>query len=183
MHDFYQKWLEQRHDLPYEADGVVVKVSSLEMQEQLGVVGREPRWAIAYKFPAEQATTKLLRIGINVGRTGSLNPFAVLEPVVVSGATVQHASLHNEEDIHRKDIRVGDTVIVERAGDVIPQVVGPVLAQRTGAELVFSMPKCCPVCDTPVVKNDDDAMHRCPKLVLPGPVLRAPEALCQQGRR
>ena len=162
VHDFYQKWLEQRHDLPYEADGVVVKVSSLEMQEQLGVVGREPRWAIAYKFPAEQATTKLLRIGINVGRTGSLNPFAVLEPVVVSGATVQHASLHNEEDIHRKDIRVGDTVIVERAGDVIPQVVGPVLAQRTGAELVFSMPKCCPVCDTPVVKNDDDAMHRCP---------------------
>ncbi len=165
--DFYQSWLERRHDLPYEADGVVVKVSSLAMQEQLGVVGREPRWAVAYKFPAEQATTRLLHIGINVGRTGSLNPFAVLEPVVVSGATVQHASLHNEEDIHRKDIRVGDTVIVERAGDVIPQVVGPVLAQRTGKEQVFQMPEDCPECGTPVVKNDDDAMHRCPNSSCP----------------
>ena len=162
VHDYYQEWLEKRHDLPYEADGVVVKVSPLAMQERLGVVGREPRWAIAYKFPAEQATTKLLHIGINVGRTGSLNPYAVLAPVVVSGATVQHASLHNEEDIHRKDIRVGDTVIIERAGDVIPQVVGPVADLRTGDEAVFRMPERCPECDTPVVKNDDDAMHRCP---------------------
>ena len=162
VQDYYQSWLERRHDLPYEADGVVVKVSSLDMQEQLGVVGREPRWAIAYKFPAEQAVTKLLHIGINVGRTGSLNPYAVLEPVVVSGATVQHASLHNEEDIHRKDIRVGDTVIVERAGEVIPQVVSPVLADRTGNEQIFLMPERCPECDTPVVKNEDDAMHRCP---------------------
>ena len=167
VHAYYQSWLEHRHDLPYEADGVVVKVSSLAMQEQLGVVGREPRWAVAYKFPAEQATTRLLEIGINVGRTGSLNPFAVLEPVVVSGATVQHASLHNEEDIHRKDIRIGDTVIVERAGDVIPQVVAPVLAQRTGRELVFQMPELCPECRTPVVKNDDDAMHRCPNSSCP----------------
>jgi DNA ligase (NAD+) len=142
-------------------------VSPLEMQDRLGVVGREPRWAIAYKFPAEQATTKLKYIGINVGRTGSLNPFAVLEPVVVSGATVQHASLHNEEDIHRKDIRVGDTVIIERAGDVIPQVVGPVLSQRTGHEQTFRMPELCPVCETPVVKNDDDAMHRCPNASCP----------------
>ena len=128
---------------------------------------REPRWAIAYKFPAEQATTKLLSIGINVGRTGSLNPYAVLEPVQVSGATVQHASLHNEEDINRKDIRVGDTVVIERAGDVIPQVVGPVLDRRTGAEQVFSMPERCPECDTAVVKNDDDAMHRCPNSSCP----------------
>ena len=165
--DYYRSWLERRHDLPYEADGVVVKVSSLAMQEQLGVVGREPRWAIAYKFPAEQAVTKLLSIGINVGRTGSLNPYAVLEPVVVSGATVQHASLHNEEDIHRKDIRIGDTVVVERAGDVIPQVVGPVLAQRTGNEQEFRMPELCPECGTPVVKNDDDAMHRCPNSSCP----------------
>ena len=162
VEDYYRYWLERRHDLPYEADGVVVKVSPLAMQERLGVVGREPRWAIAYKFPAEQATTRLLRIEINVGRTGSLNPQAVLEPVVVSGATVKHASLHNEEDIHRKDIRVGDTVIVERAGDVIPQVVGPVLAQRTGGEAVFRMPERCPECDTPVAKAEDDAMHRCP---------------------
>lgn len=167
VHDYYQSWLERRHDLPYEADGVVVKVSPLALQEQLGVVGREPRWAIAYKFPAEQAVTKLLSIGINVGRTGSLNPFAVLEPVVVSGATVQHASLHNEEDIHRKDIRIGDTVIVERAGEVIPQVVGPVESQRTGDEQVFHMPELCPECKTPVVKIEDDAMHRCPNLSCP----------------
>ena len=162
VNDYYQSWLERRHDLPYEVDGVVVKVSPLALQEQLGIVGREPRWAIAYKFPAEQAVTKLLHIGINVGRTGSLNPYAVLRPVVVGGATVQHASLHNEEDIHRKDIRVGDTVIVERAGEVIPQVVGPVLAERTGDEQVFLMPERCPECDTPVVKSEDDAMHRCP---------------------
>ena len=162
VQDYYQSWLERRHDLPYEVDGVVVKVSPLALQEQLGIVGREPRWAIAYKFPAEQAVTRLLRIGINVGRTGSLNPYAVLEPVVVGGATVQHASLHNEEDIHRKDIRVGDTVVVERAGEVIPQVMGPVLAERTGEEQVFHMPERCPECDSPVVKNEDDAMHRCP---------------------
>ena len=165
--DYYQSWLERRHDLPYEADGVVVKISPLHLQERLGVVGREPRWAIAYKFPAEQATTRLVHIGINVGRTGSLNPYAVLEPVIVSGATVQHASLHNEEDINRKDIRIGDTVIVERAGDVIPQVVGPVLAQRTGDERVFRMPERCPQCDTLVVKNEDDAMHRCPNSSCP----------------
>ena len=167
VEDYYRYWLERRHELPYEADGVVVKVSPLEMQDRLGVVGREPRWAIAYKFPAEQATTKLLRIGINVGRTGSLNPYAVLEPVVVSGATVQHASLHNEEDIHRKDIRVGDIVVIERAGDVIPQVVAPVADLRTGAEVVFRMPEKCPECDTPVVKADDDAMHRCPNSSCP----------------
>ena len=161
VQDYYQSWLERRHDLPYEVDGVVVKVSPLALQEQLGIVGREPRWAIAYKFPAEQAVTRLLHIGINVGRTGSLNPYAVLQPVVVGGATVQHASLHNEEDIHRKDIRVGDTVIVERAGEVIPQVVGPVLAERTGDEQVFRMPERCPECDAPVVKTEDDAMHRC----------------------
>ena len=167
VEDYYRYWLEKRHDLPYEADGVVVKVSPLALQERLGVVGREPRWAIAYKFPAEQATTRLKYIGINVGRTGSLNPYAVLEPVIVSGATVQHASLHNEEDINRKDIRVGDTVIVERAGDVIPQVVGPVPSQRTGQEQVFRMPERCPECDTPVVKAEDDAMHRCPNSSCP----------------
>ena len=167
VHDYYQSWLERRHDLPYEADGVVVKVSSLGMQQQLGVVGREPRWAIAYKFPAEQATTRLLEIGINVGRTGSLNPYAILEPVVVSGATVQHASLHNEEDIRRKDIRIGDWVVIERAGDVIPQVVGPVAELRTGYETEFRMPERCPVCETPVVKAEDDAMHRCPNSSCP----------------
>ena len=167
VHDFYRSWLERRHDLPYETDGVVVKLSPLDMQERLGVVGREPRWAIAYKFPAEQATTRLLYIGINVGRTGSLNPYAVLEPVVVGGATVQHASLHNEEYILRRDIRVGDDLIVERAGDVIPQVVGPVVNHRTGHEQKFNMPELCPKCGTKVVKNEDDAIHHCPNSSCP----------------
>ena len=165
--DYYYSWLEKRHDLPYEVDGVVIKVSPFAYQGSLGVVGREPRWAIAFKFPAEQAVTKLLDIGINVGRTGSLNPYAMLEPVIVSGATVKQASLHNEEDIHRKDIRIGDWVTVERAGDVIPQVVGPIVERRTGQETVFQMPSNCPVCQTPVVKPESEAMHRCPNTSCP----------------
>ena len=165
--DYYQTWVETRHDLGYEADGVVVKVNPFALQNSLGVVGREPRWAIAYKFPAERATTQLLDIGINVGRTGSLNPYAMLEPVVVSGATVKNASLHNAEDIERKDIRIGDWVVVERAGDVIPQVVGPILDRRTGEERVFAMPELCPICGTEVVKDEGDAMHRCPNTSCP----------------
>lgn len=165
--DYYQEWLERRHDLPYEADGVVIKVNPFGYQTSLGVVGREPRWAIAYKFPAERAVTRLLKVEINVGRTGSLNPSAILEPVTVSGATVRHASLHNEEDIRRKDIRIGDWVTIERAGDVIPQVVGPLVERRTGAEQEFRMPEFCPVCQTPVVKPLDEAMHRCPNALCP----------------
>ncbi|PKB63225.1 MAG: hypothetical protein BZY67_01100, partial [SAR202 cluster bacterium Io17-Chloro-G1] len=165
--DYYDHWLEARHELPYEADGVVIKVDPFAYQEALGVVGREPRWAIAFKFPAERATTRLLDIGINVGRTGSLNPYAVLEPVVISGATVRQASLHNEEDIHRKDIRIGDWVTIERAGDVIPHVLGPVTARRDGSERVFHIPETCPVCGTPVVKPADEAMHRCPNASCP----------------
>ena len=165
--DYYDRMLEQRHDWSYEADGLVVKVDSLAQQNALGFAGREPRWAIAYKFPAERANTRLLDIIINVGRTGSLNPQAILEPVVVSGATVQHASLHNEEDIHRKDIRIGDLVEIERAGDVIPHVLGhvPVDGEERGPE--FRMPDRCPECDTAVVKEQGDAMHRCPNLACP----------------
>ena len=166
-YDFYQSWLERRHDLPYEIDGVVIKVAPFAYQDALGVVGREPRWAVALKFPAEQAVTQLLGIGINVGRTGSLNPYAMLEPVIVSGATVKQASLHNEEDIHRKDVRIGDWVTIERAGDVIPHVVGPVTARRTGQEQVFHMPTHCPVCGTGVVKPEGEAMHRCPNTSCP----------------
>jgi DNA ligase (NAD+) len=165
--DYYLYWLESRHDLPYEVDGVVIKVDPFSYQSTLGFVGREPRWAIAYKFPAEQAVTRLINIGINVGRTGSLNPYAILEPVIVSGATVKQASLHNEEDIHRKDIRVGDWVTVERAGDVIPQVVGSIVERRTGDEQPFLMPAHCPVCGTPVVKPESEAMHRCPNFGCP----------------
>ncbi len=152
---------ELRPELPYDIDGVVVKVDDLAMQRALGTVGRDPRWAVAFKFPATTRTTKLLDIGINVGRTGALNPYAILEPVEVGGVIVKLATLHNEEDIHRKDVRIGDTVIVQRAGDVIPQVVGPVLELRTGAERIFAMPDRCPACEQPVVKPEGEAQHRC----------------------
>ena len=150
-----------REVLGYDIDGAVVKVDSLALQATLGSVGRDPRWAIAFKFPPTTRTTKLLGIEINVGRTGALNPFAELEPVEVGGVIVRHATLHNEEDINRKDIRVGDTVIVQRAGDVIPQVIGPVLEDRTGKEVPFRMPANCPACGEPVVKNEEDAKHFC----------------------
>ena len=151
----------EREALGYDIDGAVVKVDSLALQATLGSVGRDPRWAIAFKFPPTTRTTKLLGIEINVGRTGALNPFAELEPVEVGGVVVRHATLHNEEDINRKDIRVGDTVIVQRAGDVIPQVIGPVLEDRTGNEPIFKMPADCPACGEPVVKNEEDAKHFC----------------------
>ena len=167
VNDYYREWLERRHDLPYEVDGVVIKVNPFNYQNSLGVVGREPRWAIAYKFPAERAITQLLDIGINVGRTGSLNPQAILEPVIVSGATVRHASLHNEEDIRRKGIRIGDWVTVERAGDVIPHIVGPIVDRRTGDEVEFRMPENCPECGTAIVKPEGEAMHRCPNASCP----------------
>ena len=164
---YYDEMLARRHDWNYEADGLVVKVDSITQQNALGFAGREPRWAIAYKFPAERANTRLLDIVINVGRTGSLNPQAILEPVVVSGATVQHASLHNEDDIHRKDVRIGDLVEIERAGDVIPHVIGhvPVPGEERGPE--FRMPARCPECETVVVKVEGDAMHRCPNSACP----------------
>ena len=167
VNDYYREWLERRHDLLYEVDGVVIKVNPFNYQNSLGVVGREPRWAIAYKFPAERGVTKLLEININVGRTGSLNPQAILEPVIVSGATVRHASLHNEEDIRRKGIRIGDWVTVERAGDVIPHIVGPIVDRRTGDEVEFRMPGNCPECGTAVVKPEGEAMHRCPNTSCP----------------
>ena len=157
----YQEWIEKRHELEYEIDGLVVKIDDFTLWDQLGFVGREPRWAIAYKFPPIQATTKLIDIAINVGRTGSLNPFAVLEPVRVGGVVVKQATLHNEDYVRRKDIRVGDTVIVQRAGDVIPQVVGPVLSRRTGAEREFVMPERCPACGGEVVRPPGEAMRYC----------------------
>ena len=151
----------ERSALGYEIDGVVVKVDSFELQRRLGSVGRDPRWAVAYKFAPITATTTLLDIGINVGRTGALNPFAILAPVTVGGVTVQMATLHNEDVIHLKDVRVGDTVVIQRAGDVIPQVVGPVLSKRPAGAPVFSMPASCPACGEPVVRNEGDAQHRC----------------------
>ena len=159
--DLYGQWMAQRDDLNYDADGVVIKVDSLEQQDILGEVSHAPRWAIAFKFPAQEGITKLLRIGVNVGRTGSLNPYAELEPIEVGGVTIRHATLHNEEDIHRKDIREGDTVIVKRAGDVIPQVVAPLTELRSGQEEVFEMMKTCPACGERVVKPEDEVMYYC----------------------
>jgi DNA ligase (NAD+) len=169
---YVRDWEDKRESLDYEIDGMVVKVDDLGLQRAMGFVGREPRWAIAFKFPPTQATTKLNRIDINVGRTGSLNPFAVLEPVIVAHATVKLATLHNEDDIRRKDIRVGDTVIVQRAGEVIPQVVGPVLSKRTGSEKVFEMPTLCPVCATPVIRPQGEAMSYCPNRACPAQIFR-----------
>jgi DNA ligase (NAD+) len=156
-----EQWEHRRESLAYDIDGVVVKINDLDVQGELGAVGREPRWAIAFKFPPMQATTKLLDIGINVGRTGSLNPFAILEPVQVSGVTVKQATLHNEEDVRRKDIRIGDTVLVQRAGDVIPQVIGPILSKRPPDAQPYTLPTECPICGSPVVRPEGEAMARC----------------------
>ncbi|MDP9238827.1 MAG: NAD-dependent DNA ligase LigA [Chloroflexota bacterium] len=178
---FCESWVEKRESLDYEIDGIVIKVDSLSTQRQLGAVGREPRWAIAYKFPPTQATTKLLRIDVNVGRTGALNPFAVLEPVQIAGVTVKLATLHNEDDIRRKDIRVGDTVIVQRAGDVIPQVVGPVLSKRRRGTKVFSMPGTCPQCGTPAVRDPGAAAYYCPNRDCPAQRFRLLEHFVGRG--
>jgi DNA ligase (NAD+) len=155
-------WEHRRERLPYEIDGVVVKIDDLDLWDELGVVGREPRWAIAYKFAPAQVTTRLRDIGVNVGRTGSLNPFAILEPVQVGGVIVKLASLHNEDDIRRKDVRIGDTVWVQRAGEVIPQVIGPVLSKRPRDAVPYSLPEKCPVCQTAIVRIEGEAMARCP---------------------
>ena len=150
-----------------------MKVDSFAEQELLGVVGRDPRWAVAFKFAPITAVTRLLDIGINVGRTGNLNPFAMLEPVVVGGVVVKLATLHNEDDILRKDIRIGDHVVVQRAGDVIPQVVGPLTARRDGSERVFAMPANCPACGTPVERVDGEVRHRCVNPACPSRGLEA----------
>ncbi|HEY3063749.1 MAG TPA: NAD-dependent DNA ligase LigA [Chloroflexota bacterium] len=155
------EWEHQRERLAYEIDGLVVKINDLYLQSELGAVGREPRWAIAFKFPPMQATTRLLDIKVNVGRTGSLNPYAELEPVQVSGVTVKQATLHNEDDIRRKDIRVGDTVLVQRAGEVIPQVIGPILSKRPPDARPYALPTECPICHSPVVRPEGEAMARC----------------------
>jgi DNA ligase (NAD+) len=159
--DYHNEWSESRFHKNYQTDGVVIKIDRLDYQRHLGIVGREPRWAIAFKFPAEQAITKLLAIKLNVGRTGALNPYAELEPVQVSGVTIQNATLHNEQDITRKDIREGDYVIIERAGEVIPRVVGPVLDRRDPSSVPFVMPTECPSCGTPIVHVEGEAAHRC----------------------
>jgi DNA ligase (NAD+) len=155
------EWEHRREALDYEIDGVVVKVNDRDVQSELGAVGREPRWAIAFKFPPVQATTLLESIEVNVGRTGTLNPYARLRPVQVGGVTISQATLHNEEDIRRKDIRVGDTVLVHRAGEVIPQVIGPILSKRPPDAKPYELPNACPICGSAVVRPTGEAMARC----------------------
>lgn len=164
---FHERMLRERDALPYEIDGVVFKVNDRALQEAMGERSRSPRWAVAYKFPARQSTTKLRDIMVSVGRTGILTPVALLEPVEIGGVTVSRASLHNIEEIERKDVRIGDTLLVERAGDVIPYVVKPIVENRTGQERRFEMPDRCPVCGTPVLRTLGEPIVRCPSLDCP----------------
>jgi DNA ligase (NAD+) len=159
--DYVARAEKERHQNGYQTDGVVIKVNALAEQDTLGFTSRAPRWAIAYKFPAEEQVTTLRDIWINIGRTGAATPFAVLEPVFVGGATVGMATLHNADQVALKDVRIGDQVIVRRAGDVIPEVVGPVLSARTGKEKKWKMPSKCPFCGNPIVRIDGEAVARC----------------------
>jgi DNA ligase (NAD+) len=160
---FIEQTKEQRHSVEHEIDGVVVKVDQYALQRRLGSTSRAPRWAIAFKYPPEEATTKLLDIKVNVGRTGRVTPFAYMEPVKVAGSTVQLATLHNASEVKRKGVLIGDTVVIRKAGDVIPEVLGPVVAARDGSEREFEMPARCPECDTPLrPEKEGDADIRCP---------------------
>jgi DNA ligase (NAD+) len=188
---YYSKWVDRRDSLRYETDGVVVKVNQLDLQERLGNIGHEPRWAIAYKFPAIEATTRLKSIEVSVGRTGTLNPYAVLEPVSVGGVTIKSAALHNEDDIRRKDIREGDIVIVRRAGEVIPEVVGPVKSKRRGKQKEFSLLKkiydskkkrpACPECGAEVFKPEGEVMYYCSNAACPAQIQERLEHFVSRG--
>lgn len=168
---FVEEWEEKRHKLSYQSDGLVITLNDRKLFTELGVVGKAPRGAVAYKYPAEQATTKLKDILVSIGRTGAATPFAVLEPVRIAGTTVQMATLHNEGEVHRKDVRVGDTVVVQKAGDIIPEVVEPLPKLRDGSEKRFVMPKDCPVCDTLLKKEKkEEAIWRCPNKNCPARV-------------
>lgn len=178
---YCRQWEERRDELDYEIDGVVVKVDDLATQERLGAVARDPRWAIAFKFKPREARTRLVDIGITVGRTGTLNPNAVLEPVQIGGVTVRNATLHNQDYIDSNDIRIGDTVLVTRAGDVIPRVVGPILSERTGKEKRFRMPDTCPVCGSAVDHPEGEAMSRCTNAACPAQVVERVRHFASRG--
>lgn len=175
MVDYIHSWEDRRQDLDFEIDGLVIKVNNLRTSEELGVAGKDPRGAIAYKFPAEERTTKLRELGINVGRTGMLIPFAILEPVEIGGVVVKLATLHNFEDIAAKDIRIGDTVVVKRSGEVIPYVVGPVADLRNGAEQPIRVPENCPYCGAPVVRSEDEVAVYCSNVACSERLARAIE--------
>lgn len=165
--EYCKKWEGERFNLPYEIDGVVIKINDLVHQQELGTVAHDPRWAIAFKYPPTQVATRLLDIRVNIGRTGAINPWALLEPINIRGVVVERAALHNEGDIQRKDLRIGDWVLVQRAGEVIPQVVKPVVEKRTGEEQVYHLPEQCPICGTPIQREANVAMAYCPNLACP----------------
>lgn len=180
LQDFCESWAERRDSLDYEVDGVVVKIDRHDYREELGTIADAPRWAVAYKFPAREATTTLNEIIVNVGRTGAVNPEAQLEPVKVGGVTVSQATLHNEDYVRNRDIREGDTVVVKRAGDVIPQVVRAVPEARTGAEHPWEFPDACPACGTELVRLPDEADHFCPNSECPAQFRRLVEHFVQR---
>jgi DNA ligase (NAD+) len=179
---YCRDWMTKRDALDYEADGVVVKVDSFAQQQELGVVGRDPRWAIAFKFPARETTSKLLDIVVNVGRTGVITPNAIIEPVNIGGVNVRNASLHNADYIAERDIRIGDYVTVKRAGDVIPYIIGPIVDRRTGAEQPWQMPERCPACDTPLERAEGEVAYRCPNFgICPAQLIRRIEHFVSRG--
>lgn len=178
---YCETWRDKRDELPFEADGLVIKIDDLDLQVILGVSGKDPRGAIALKFPAREATTKLLDLGVNIGRTGMMAPYAILEPVMVGGVTIERATLHNYDDIARKDIRIGDRVIVKRSGDVIPYIAGPVVGARTGDERVIMPPAKCPFCETPTIRREGEVAIYCPNRDCPGRLDRAVQFFVSKG--
>ncbi len=167
---YCRQWIEKKEELDYEIDGMVIKVNSLRMREELGSTTRSPRWAIAYKFPAQQVTTRVQGIIVQVGRTGALTPVAILDPVRISGSVVQRATLHNEDEIRRKDIRIGDVVLIQKAGEIIPEVVKVIKEKRTGKETEFLMPTQCPVCGAKVFRPEGEVASRCNSLTCPAQI-------------
>jgi len=179
---YCREWMTRRDELEYEVDGVVIKIDSFAQQAQLGVAGRDPRWAIAFKFPAREAVSRLIDIVVNVGRTGVITPNAVIEPVNIGGVTVRNASLHNADYIAERDIRIGDYVIVKRAGDVIPYIVGPIVARRDGSERPWQMPATCPACGTPLERAEGEVAYRCPNFgICPAQITRRIEHFVSRG--
>jgi DNA ligase (NAD+) len=179
--EFINEWREKRHTVNYATDGVVVKVNSLRLQEELGFVGRNPRWACAYKFPPEEQVTRVLDISVNVGRTGALTPLAHFEPVEVAGTTVSKATLHNEDEMRRKDIRIGDRVVIRKAGEIIPEVVRVLVEERDGSEREFVFPTYCPVCGADVVRPEGEAVARCVNSECPAQLERLLEHFVARG--
>jgi DNA ligase (NAD+) len=178
---YCRTWDRARHDLDFDTDGVVIKIDAGAMRDRLGTTSKFPRWAVAFKFAAEQARTRLLRIDVNVGRTGAVTPFAVLEPVWLSGSTIQRATLHNAEEVARRDVREGDLVVIEKGGEIIPKVIGPVLDERPAGAAPWKMPEVCPLCASPLERPEDEVVWRCPNPSCPARIQRSLEHFA--GRR